>query len=433
MQALCIASPERLLVSGPWGHGLPDSAEPGPTLGWMPEMLAFFDRHLRGVEAPASTPAPAVRWFHRRWSPPAAFPESVAGGWLGTDAYPIPGVEPLAWRLTGGALPMVGGLLRGGATPGDEGTDTVAHRPTLGTAGTLSWGAGGAPNGLGRDLRPDEALSLTYTSQPLAEPLDALGIADAVLHLSADAEIATVVVRLADVAPDGTSAQVSSGILNLTHRHSDVTPEPLVPGRVEEVRVPLRAIGYRWLAGHRVRVSVATQAWPIIWPSPLPVTLTVHRGPATPSRIMLPVIGPEARPAIRPAPPAETDQPPDLRHVGSGDEEPPVWRIDEDVIAGSVTVHVYEGGETVLEDGRSLFSSERLDMTAFRDDPARAILANDVEYRWREHAFTTEIRATGRTTSDASSFFFDLRLEVDLDGARFFEREWHEVVPRHLV
>jgi hypothetical protein len=122
-----------------------------------------------------------------------------------------------------------------------------------------------------------------------------------------------------------------------------------------------------------------------------------------------------------------------MRTVGSGDDEPPVWRIDEDVIAGSVTVHVYEGGTTVLEDGRSLFSSERLDMTAFHEDPAHAELANEVVYRWREHAFATEIRAVGRTTSDAASFFFDLRLEVDLDGARFFERAWHEVVPRNLV
>ena len=441
MQERCTGSPERLLVSGPWGHGLPDSGEPGPTLGWLPEMLAFFDRHLRGVDGPAPMPSPAVRWFHRRWSPPAAFPAVLEGEWLGADVYPIPGVEPVAWRFAGGAGPMVGRLVvrEAGddierAGPGaDAGADAVVHRPTLGTAGTLSWGAGGAPNGLSRDLRPDEALSLTWTSEPLAEPLDALGFAEAVLHLSADAEIATVVVRLTDVAPDGRSAQVSSGILNLTHRRSDEAPEPLVPGRVEEVRVPLRALGYRWLAGHRIRVSVATQDWPIIWPSPLPVTLTVHRGPATPSRIVLPVIGERARPAIRPAPPAETAPPADLREVGSGDDEPPVWRIDEDVVAGSVTVHVYEGGTTVLEDGRSLFSSERLDMTAFHDDPARAILENDVVYRWREHAFATEIRATGRTTSDVSSFFFDLRLEVDLDGERLFERAWHEVVPRHLV
>ena len=47
------------------------------------------------------------------------------------------------------------------------------------------------------------------------------------------APVATAVVRLTDVAPDGTSAQVSAGILNLTHRRSDEHPEPLEPGRVE--------------------------------------------------------------------------------------------------------------------------------------------------------------------------------------------------------
>ena len=437
MQERCTSAPERRLVAGPWGHGLPDDVAPGPTLAWLPEMLAFFDRHLRGdaSSGPPEPAEPAVRWFHRQWSPPAAFPAELTGEWLGSDAFPVPGTEAREWRLTGGSGPMVGRLVGSGAT-GDvdaPGADAVAHRPTLGTAGTLSWGAGSAPNGLSRDLRPDEAFSLTYTTEPLAEPLDALGFPEAVLHLSADAPIATVVVRLTDVAPDGISAQVSAGMLNLTHRRSDVAPEPLAPGRVEEVRVPLRALGYRWLAGHRIRVSVATQAWPIIWPSPLPVTLTVHRGPTTPSRLILPVLGSAALEAIRPAAPADTHPPADMRTVGSGDDEPPVWRIDEDVIAGSVTVHVYEGGTTVLEDGRSLFSSERLDMTAFHEDPAHAELANDVVYRWREHAFATEIRAVGRTSSDAASFFFDLRLEVDLDGARFFERAWHEVVPRNLV
>ncbi len=58
MQERCTNAPERLLVSGPWGHGLPDSAEPGPGLGWLPEMLAFFDRHLRGDGTESRLPPP---------------------------------------------------------------------------------------------------------------------------------------------------------------------------------------------------------------------------------------------------------------------------------------------------------------------------------------------------------------------------------------
>ena len=85
------------------------------------------------------------------------------------------------------------------------------------------------------------------------------------IHLSVSAAVATAVVRLTDVAPDGTSSQVSAGILNLTHRSSHERPAPMEPGRIAEIRVSMRPAGYRFLAGHRLRVSVASAAWPIIW------------------------------------------------------------------------------------------------------------------------------------------------------------------------
>ena len=56
-----------------------------------------------------------------------------------------------------------------------------------------------------------------------------------------------------DVAPDGTSSQVTAGILNLTHRDSHASPAPLEPGAVHRVRVPMRATAYRFLPGHRIR------------------------------------------------------------------------------------------------------------------------------------------------------------------------------------
>ena len=62
--------------------------------------------------------------------------------------------------------------------------------------------------------------------------------------------VATVVVRLSDVAPDGSSALVATGVLNLTHRLSDTDPSPM-PTRglaTEEVRIPLRTGGYRFSA-----------------------------------------------------------------------------------------------------------------------------------------------------------------------------------------
>ena len=44
-----------------------------------------------------------------------------------------------------------------------------------------------------------------------------------------------------------------------------------------------------------------------------------------------------------------------------------------------------------------------------------------------------EIRAVSQQRSTVSDFDLSVRLEVDVDGDRFFEREWRETIPRHLV
>ena len=119
--------------------------------------------------------------------------------------------------------------LTGRHAAGDRrGAPDPPQRDSPGTSGA-SWGAGWHPNGLARDLRPDEARGATWTSEPLAAPLDVIGLPAAVLHVSATMPVATCVVRLSEVSPEGVSALVSTGVLNLTHRRSDTDPEPREP------------------------------------------------------------------------------------------------------------------------------------------------------------------------------------------------------------
>ena len=309
-----------------------------------------------------------------------------------------------------------------------DGIDPFRHRPTTGTCGPLSWGAGGVPNGLARDLRPDEVAGPTYTSEPLDEPLEVLGVPEVVVHLEVDAPVAMLSVRLSDVASDGTSALVSAGVLNLTHRRSHAEPEPLQPGVVEEVRVPLRTAGYRWLPGHRLRVALASSLWPVLWPSPYAATFRVHRGPATPSRLELRVVPPAGGdddlpvPAFRTEPPAlRWPTPEPLDGEGPARSDTPIWRIEENVLDGSVTVRIHDGGEDIVPDGRRLYAAESIRMTACDTDPARAELDADVVYRWQERdparnreLTRIEIRAVSRQRSTVSDFDLSVRLEVDV-------------------
>ncbi len=428
MQARC-TSPHTLLV-GNWVHGLPSDATPAPNVDELDLTARFFDRWLRDGPDPAADLPPVV-WYERDRAEPEPFPASLPGRWRATSAFPHPGTTARTWWLAGGRVPLAGGL--SASQPPDPGVDTVRHLATVGTAAGLSWGAGSPPNGLARDLRPDEALAATYTSDPLDAPLSILGMPEVVVDVAASMPVATLVARLADVAPDGGSAQVTAGILNLTHRRSDTAPEPLPPGAVEEVTVTLRAAGYRFAAGHRLRVSIATSAWPVVWPSPLPGSLAIHHGGERPSRLILPVVPAAGGTGDLPAPPLKAS-PPDLRGVGGeGRSDEPVWRIVRDVVGGGTTVEIHDGGEDVLEDGRRLYAAESIRITAFDADPPTAELAADVVYRWREHEFETEIRARSTQTSTAESFSLSVDLAVDVDGEPFFERTWSETVPRDLV
>jgi hypothetical protein len=423
MQQRCRNAAVRTLV-GNWVHSFPDDAYPGPNLDWLHELVRFFDRYLKEIPN-GWEDEPAITWFEHEYACPEAFPTVWPGRWRAADTFPVPGTGTLE-------------LLLGTSVLTDEpepatGLAAIPHRATVGTSGPLSWGAGWHPNGLARDLRPDEARSLTWTSAPLDEPLAIIGVPEAVLHLTATMPVATCAVRLSEVAPDGTSSLVAQGVLNLTHRLSDTDPAPM-PTRglaTEEVRIPMRTSGHRFSPGHRIRMTVMTGLWPAIWPSPLPGELRVHHGPLAPSRLVLPVL-PEEVPTL-PPPAFRTDPVTDLRAVGSSTEDPPAWRIERDVIRETTTVAIFDGGESVQEDGSRLYSSERLVLTASDPDPASARLDSEVVYRYSVDGHAIDIAAEGMIASDAGAFDVRVRLGVSLDGEPFFERAWREVIPRNLV
>ena len=173
---------------------------------------------------------PGVVLFRHEYAEPEPFPKQWPGEWLALDDVAAAGIaERVAPPRAGSAAARRAAAA--GRPAGRRRSSASATGPTTGTRASLSWGAGGAPNGLARDLRPDESLIPTFTSAPLDEPLDVVGFAAAELAWESSAPVATAVVRLMDVAPDGTSAQVTAGILNLTHRDSHASPTAARAGR----------------------------------------------------------------------------------------------------------------------------------------------------------------------------------------------------------
>jgi uncharacterized protein len=424
------SAPRRAII-GNWTHEFPDDGYPGPNIDWLHEMVRFFDRWLKGMPNRVMD-EPMLTWFRREWAPPEAFPRAWPGAWRTADRYP-----PLDRRLYNiflgsGDEPLRGRLLQN--LPPEQGVDVLRHRATVGTRGSLSWGAGGRPNGLARDLRPDDALVPTYTSHALKGPIDAFGVPEVVLAWRSPVPVATAVVRLQDVAPDGTPIQVTAGILNLTHRDGHDKPAPLPIGEPVVVRVPLRACGHRFLPGHRIRLSVASAAWPVVWPSPEAVEFDLLTGgppgsPGVQARLILPAVDPEGSTNA----PAFGTEPPHVPSVGSGSDDAPVWRVSDDVLAGTVTVSCFEGGETITGDGTRLYGSEGHEMTASDGDPAHARMASEVVYRLHQDGQDIVAEATAEMTSTATHFRLRGELRVRLNDEPFHTGTWDESVPRDLA
>jgi putative CocE/NonD family hydrolase len=418
MHEKCINAPRKCLI-GNWNHQMPDYAYPGPNLDYLHEMTRFFDHWLKGIHN-GIMDEPAFTFSRREYTEPKAFPAMMNSEWFSADVYPLTSTQHHEFFLGDKNLST--------QLANASSSDLYLNRPTHGTASSFCWGAGAQPNGLFRDLRPDESVIPVYTSDPLTEPLDFMGMPEAILYLSSSAPVSYAVVRLTDVAPDGTSAQVTAGILNLTHRTSHEHPEALTPNEIYEVKIKMRATAYRFLPGHRIRLTISSTYWPLIFPSPYKSNNYLHRGGEYSSRLILPVVN---QPSL-PIPQFKTT-PPEMIQMGESISDVPEWKIEEDVIAGSITVKSYGGDRSTLPDGTIVTTSERINMTAYHQDPAHAQFFNDINYHLIEHGQDIHIQSTGTVRTTETDFHLDIQLAVKMNGNLFFQKSWLESIKRNLV
>jgi hypothetical protein len=272
------------------------------------------------------------------------------------------------------------------------------------------WDAG-MPYCLPGDQRPDEALAVNYTSEPLTEDLLIFGQPAVALVVSADVPVIPLAVRLCEVGEEGTSVLVTKGILNLTRAGGMDAPEPLLADEPLLVTLEMEATGWRFRAGNRIRLSVNGSDFPNVWPTPFRGEGRIHRGPDAEAILTLP-LWPEARPAgspflPSPHPPAAT---------GSGGDPPP-WRVVHDVME--------ERYHFVMASGNEFVVSNR--------NPARAYTRARAAPTASWEGFTARAEATAALTSDEHSFHLTITLNVSVNDVPHFQRRWYRSVARRLM
>jgi len=260
-----LSSPVKGIV-GPWIHKYPHYAAPQPAIGFLQEALRWWDHWLKG-EHTGIDADPAYRVWLMDSVPPARWLPERPGRWIAEASLPSARVKSQAFVLGDGIL---------GESPMSTSVDIASVQNCGETTGEYF------PFAFGPEL-PDEqslddARSCCFDSAALDAPMDIVGAPELDIAVAVDRPMALVAARLCDIRPDGTSALITMGVLNLTHRHSAERPELLVADESFNARVVLDHIAYRVPAGHRLRLALSTTYWPFVWPSPTAAVMTLASG-----------------------------------------------------------------------------------------------------------------------------------------------------------
>ena len=409
----------RKLLVGPWDHRYPDVAIPGPRIDHLREVVRWLDHWCRGIDDGMMAEPPIVVFMQEAGS---VAPDRLEtrGRWRAETSWPPTGATERVYRL-GPA-----GSLVADDTPSIPGTDVLTPDPTVGLAAGL-W-SGGVPFGLPSDQRADEAGSRVYTSAPLAAPLSILGRARAVVAVRSSAAVVGIAASLSDVDPDGTSHLVAKGVLNTTRRHSLTDPRPLEPGAREEIAIEIDATGWRFGAGQRIRLSIATADFPNVWPTPELATIEIERGAEAPSRLILPIVpdeGPVEPPAFQPSPL-------EARHAATFDP-PAVWTTNRDALTGRANVTIRVQTRHTTPDGRLIERDAGCVCEVDPADPAHAT-ARGWHYGSSTHeGHASAARADVVIAASATDFHVTIDLDVRIGDEAPVRRRWDELIPRVLL
>jgi predicted acyl esterase len=298
-----IASKYKRLVMAPCTHkgcGAPfdpgseyagDAAPPGledAVLAWMDHFLKDKDN---GVEN----------------GPPVLYYDIGASKWEESTQWPPAGSRLETFFLSGdpsgSAVSQNDGSLVKEVPTTDDVEDRYVYEPLVGSSETFSkYGTVAASPHLRMDERADEAQSLTYTTPAVDKPMTIAGPMELNFWGLTTASDTDWIVKVNDVAADGTTKLISSGYVRASHRRWDEKlsrpgvpwlpndePAPVPAGKALEYRVDIWDIAHTVQKGHRLRITISSSDTPNHEPLTEPAINAVLHSEDYPSRLLVTV------------------------------------------------------------------------------------------------------------------------------------------------
>jgi predicted acyl esterase len=410
------------VLMGPWAHLYPHEGIPGPRVDFLDELIRFWDHTLKGVDT-GLMDEPSLRFYLQDSIAPAGFHASRPGRWVEEVEWPSPNVKPKKLWLNAGTL---------SEKPADGEAMSICSPQTFGSAGG-DMCSFAIPGDMPMDCRIDAAGALLFRTEPVTDALDILGQPALTLKISADQSQAFVAALLIDEAPDGAQTLISRGYANLMHRESDVAPTRVTPGEVMDITVPLHGIGYSLAPGHRLMVQIASAYWPVLWPSPKPVTLTLRPGT---SALELPVRNSvDDQPREMPEPERRVGK----RRVTKLREGSMERSLHTDLMTGEVSARFFLDGGVFGPVGRMRLDdigtelgdiSDRI-YRIHPDDPLSCRASMDQESLFERGDWSVTIKTTAEMTATETEFHLKATVTCWDGDEEFHHVDWVHAIPRN--
>ena len=294
---LTLPNAQRRIMLGPWDHGARVNVSPWrnrvePELPVLGEVLRFFDQHLAGRETGLLDEAP-IHYFAMH-----------AEEWRAAESWP---------PVKGSRQLFTAPDQRLAKSPSDKAASTAYQADfSVGSGAQTRYEriAGIDATAYYADWTERESKLLSFTTEPLAAPLEIAGHPVVSLWLASSEPDAAVFVYLSEVETDGTARYVTEGLLRAIHRAEAPAPKnyrttwpwrtfarkdakPMPAGDPQLLRFALLPTAWRFAAGSRIRLSIAGGDADhfVQTPHGRPPLLTIMSGGDKATRLDLPTDG----------------------------------------------------------------------------------------------------------------------------------------------
>ena len=406
----------RKAIIGPWVHKYPHFAVPEPKIGFLQEMVRWWDHYLKDIDTKVQDEQD-YRVYVMDAYKPGKFPAKISGRWIGDPYWGFGNTETKTWSLSS----------KGISATADDKSFTITSKQNTGFDGgeyCIIWLGPEFPG----DQAKDDAQSITFDSPAVVDDLDIVGQPTITLEFSVDKPVAHVAIRLNDVWPSGEVSRITYHLQNLCMRENRETPSALVPGQRYTLKIKMDDIAWKVPKGHKLRVSISTSYFPMMWPAPEPVALTVHTAK---SELNLP---------IRKKPAVEKDV-----KFGAPEAASPVAQKEIKPSSNKRKVSVNaKTGETKLEivddfgrqeikpHGMIIWGAGRENYSIMPDDP----LSAKMETHWTEGrkrgTWETRTETYGRLTATKTHWIVWGKIEAYEGKRQVFVKEFNEEIERKL-